>query len=104
MGVSTWMVAQKRLSFLDRQLINAFNILLTTGVEPPADLIAKLRSTVGDLAVDKALVDETFKLENDVLEVSLYGLWKGKAEYDAGMILNLDVLPEGTFAIRVYMD
>ena len=104
MSVSTWMVARKRLTDLDQKLVIAFNSLFDIEIEPPDDLIDELKLSLGEHATDEALSSEHFRLNGDVLEVSLYGLWEGDAGYDDGMVLDLDKLPKGTFAIRVYME
>lgn len=104
MSISTWMVAQKRLTDSDRRLVSAFNELFCAGIEPPEDLIDELKYRLGKYTTNKALDDERFRLTNDVLEISLYGLWEGDIEYDEGATIDLDKLPEGTFAIRIYIE
>jgi hypothetical protein len=101
MSMSGYVVAQKKLTDLDRQRVEAFNTLFGMEIEPPEELVNELEKSLGKDAVSSALDLWEFELQGDILEVGLHA--SGNINYDGGMVIDLDDLPEGTFAIRVYL-
>lgn len=99
MSVTTHVVARKRLSPSELDLIAAYNTLVNRAIRIPQEMQDQLIQILGE--PPKYGWDERIQL--DQIYVELYVEGEGRIEYDNGMILELGTLPTGTTALRIYM-
>ena len=103
MGASVWIAAQRKVTDDDREHISIYNQCRKRGITPPVQVTEHLHKVLGDYIMEKAQDNECIAIEEDTVEVNLYGRWEGDPDYGDGAILMLSDLPPETIAIRVYM-
>ena len=101
MSVDIYIVAQRALNGKDRKLIDAYNTMCGVPVKTfPADFIELLRSRLGTAFPGR--VGEVIELWENSVEVPMK--CEGDIKYGDGAIVTIDQLPEGTDAIRIYIE
>lgn len=97
MGADVYVNAIREISEKEVGLIKAYNTLIENNISISEDL---WRSVEGILD-EEIKYEEAIKYTSVRVETPIKG--EGRVEYGDGMVIEVSDLPEGTVAIRVYM-
>lgn len=102
MSVSVYVNAIKELSEEELFLIKSYNTLVRNGLTIPEDLQQRLFKIVGSTPDGyHDSWDTPYELRSKTVEIYVQG--DGWAESGDGKIIQMEDIPEGTKALRIYM-